>query len=315
MVYFKNFRKLAKSTLILLPLFSIYYIAFSVWQPFVTNKLSVEMELIRLYFEIVCSSFQVRLELRKKCSIYLFVIYLLKGMLISLIFCFFNSEVKSEIRKLIERKILEYDPQSTRRFSRFISNKDKINSIPSIATQDRLRKISSKEISPKSLYNGALLAKNANKSRESSVFFPKRKSKHSSTPTEFTNLNNLSVNRLNLINNSADNTPDRKNTRFLNFFKRSSNESDPYEDNRFKIKFKKKNASLKKVDSFKIIKNYMHKEIKQQQQNDEDNSNKENGELSNMDEIINVERDSLDSLDIIDTNYPSVFDERRNVSA
>ncbi len=44
-------------------MFSIYYIAFSVWQPFVTNKLSVELELIRLYFEIICGSFQVNLFL------------------------------------------------------------------------------------------------------------------------------------------------------------------------------------------------------------------------------------------------------------
>ena len=51
-------RKLAKSTLILLPFFSIYYIVFS-WLTFSKNHISVELELIKLYFEIICSSFQV----------------------------------------------------------------------------------------------------------------------------------------------------------------------------------------------------------------------------------------------------------------
>ncbi len=52
------FRKLAKSTLILLPFFSIYYIVFS-WLTFSKNHISVELELVKLYFEIICSSFQV----------------------------------------------------------------------------------------------------------------------------------------------------------------------------------------------------------------------------------------------------------------
>ena len=92
---FKN-RKLAKSTLILLPLFSIYYIAFSVWQPFVRGKLPVVLELIRLYFEIICSSFQ--------------------GFAISCIYCFFNEEVRNEIVISIERKLLQRYP-NMRRFS------------------------------------------------------------------------------------------------------------------------------------------------------------------------------------------------------
>jgi hypothetical protein len=89
---------LAKSTLILLPLFSIYYIAFSVWQPFVRGKLPVVLELIRLYFEIICSSFQ--------------------GFAISSIYCFFNEEVRNEIVISIERKLLQRYP-NMRRFSQF----------------------------------------------------------------------------------------------------------------------------------------------------------------------------------------------------
>lgn len=87
---------MAKSTLILLPLFSIYYIAFSVWQPFVRGKLPVVLELIRLYFEIICSSFQ--------------------GFAISCIYCFFNEEVRNEIVISIERKLLQRYP-NMRRFS------------------------------------------------------------------------------------------------------------------------------------------------------------------------------------------------------
>ncbi len=89
---------MAKSTLILLPLFSIYYIAFSVWQPFVRGKLPVVLELIRLYFEIICSSFQ--------------------GFAISCIYCFFNEEVRNEIVISIERKLLQRYP-NMRRFSQF----------------------------------------------------------------------------------------------------------------------------------------------------------------------------------------------------
>jgi len=79
-------------------LFSIYYIAFSVWQPFVRGKLPVVLELIRLYFEIICSSFQ--------------------GFAISCIYCFFNEEVRNEIIISIERKLLQRYP-NMRRFSQF----------------------------------------------------------------------------------------------------------------------------------------------------------------------------------------------------
>jgi hypothetical protein len=79
-------------------LFSIYYIAFSVWQPFVRGKLPVVLELIRLYFEIICSSFQ--------------------GFAISCIYCFFNEEVRNEIVISIERKLLQRYP-NMRRFSQF----------------------------------------------------------------------------------------------------------------------------------------------------------------------------------------------------
>ena len=248
-------------------------------------------------------------------------------MIISLIFCFLNSEVKSEIRKLIERKILEYDPENRRRFSRFISNRDKLNSIPSITTQDRLQKISSKEMSTKNFFNGSIQTKDKIKSRESSVFFPKqnRKSNYSSAPTLMSDINNLSANRLSLIDNSADNNSKNKNSiikktnsNFLNsFFKRNSNESDPYEEDRFKIKFKKKSTQLTKVDSFKIIKNYMHKEKRQPDEENKINleNDLQNEIITNVNEIVNLDRcsENLDSLDIIDTNFNLSAKRRQNV--
>ena len=101
-----RYKKLAKSTLILLPLFSIYYIAFSVWQPFVRGKLAIEFELIRLYFEIICSSFQ--------------------GLAISLIYCFFNSEVRHEMIRQIDRILLRYYPNMTS-LSSTLNNNNNMN--------------------------------------------------------------------------------------------------------------------------------------------------------------------------------------------
>ncbi len=67
-------RTLAKSTLILIPLFSLYYLAFSVWHPFVKIRvLYLELELVRLYFEIIFASSQVSSLLN------LFIIFIIKS--------------------------------------------------------------------------------------------------------------------------------------------------------------------------------------------------------------------------------------------
>ena len=105
-MFFSN-RKLAKSTLILLPLFSIYYIAFSVWQPFVRGKLAIEFELIRLYFEIICSSFQ--------------------GLAISLIYSFFNTEVRTEMLRQIDNLLMQHYPNMNG-LSSYINSRDRTQS-------------------------------------------------------------------------------------------------------------------------------------------------------------------------------------------
>ncbi|XP_033762369.1 secretin receptor-like isoform X2 [Pecten maximus] len=71
----RQFRKLAKSTLVLIPLFGVHYIIF-VGLP---EDVSEMAELVKLYFEMFFNSFQ--------------------GLFVTLLFCFFNGEVQSEIRK------------------------------------------------------------------------------------------------------------------------------------------------------------------------------------------------------------------------
>ncbi|XP_076437273.1 uncharacterized protein LOC143276550 isoform X2 [Babylonia areolata] len=70
-----RYRKLAKSTLILIPLFAVYYMGF-IWLP---DGLSPASDLFKLYVEMLFNSFQ--------------------GFLVALLFCFLNAEVQNEIRK------------------------------------------------------------------------------------------------------------------------------------------------------------------------------------------------------------------------
>jgi hypothetical protein len=130
-------RKLAKSTLILLPLFSIYYIAFSVWQPFVRGKLAIEFELIRLYFEIICSALQ--------------------GLAISLIYCFFNSEVQQEIVKQIDRLILRYNPNMGQLSSLINKRNGSAANVSSNVSLNRVNAVNS---------NGAASSTNSKKSKK-----------------------------------------------------------------------------------------------------------------------------------------------------
>ncbi|BFZ02420.1 hypothetical protein BsWGS_05457 [Bradybaena similaris] len=87
----KKYRKLAKSTLVLIPLFGVHYIVFA-WLPKDVNRLA---ELIQLYFEMFFNSVQ--------------------GFFVALLFCFLNGEVQSEIKKKWHRfrlTHLNYFPDS-----------------------------------------------------------------------------------------------------------------------------------------------------------------------------------------------------------
>ncbi|KAK7109448.1 hypothetical protein V1264_013488 [Littorina saxatilis] len=74
-----RYRKLAKSTLILIPLFAVYYMGF-IWLP---DDISPTSEVFKMYVEMLFNSFQ--------------------GFLVALLFCFLNQEVQNEIRKKWKR--------------------------------------------------------------------------------------------------------------------------------------------------------------------------------------------------------------------
>ncbi|KAK3773930.1 hypothetical protein RRG08_027265 [Elysia crispata] len=77
-----RYRKLAKSTLILVPLFAVYYMIF-IWLP---DDVSTEAELFKIYIEMLFNCFQ--------------------GFLVALLFCFLNHEVQYEISKKWNRRML-----------------------------------------------------------------------------------------------------------------------------------------------------------------------------------------------------------------
>nr|KAG5691865.1 hypothetical protein BaRGS_033469 [Batillaria attramentaria] len=68
-------RRLAKSTLVLIPLFGVHYIVFLG----LPEHVSPTLELVKLYYEMFFNSFQ--------------------GFFIGCLFCFMNGEVKAELRK------------------------------------------------------------------------------------------------------------------------------------------------------------------------------------------------------------------------
>ncbi|KAK3791348.1 hypothetical protein RRG08_012531 [Elysia crispata] len=71
----RRFRKLARSTLVLIPLFGVHYMVFLV----LPTKVNPTAELVQLYFEMFFNSTQ--------------------GFFVAVLYCFVNGEVRNEIRK------------------------------------------------------------------------------------------------------------------------------------------------------------------------------------------------------------------------
>lgn len=57
---FIHFRKLAKSALVLIPLFGVPYIVFLGWQENITKQ----VEVVKLYFEMTFNAFNVRFKFK-----------------------------------------------------------------------------------------------------------------------------------------------------------------------------------------------------------------------------------------------------------
>ena len=194
-------------------------------------------------------------------------------MVISLIFCFFNSEVKNEIRKLIERKILEYDPNKTNRLSRFLllKRQDKNSNESELNNHINDIKISNSKIYYNN--NSPRLTISTTKSRNSSEFFThlKKKSNISTTNTEITAINNL----------------DTKKSNFLNFLQKKHQ----HETNEFDEIIKIKQKKMTKKDSLKIIKNYTMLKQKIPTKQPEDLQNYDINQI----EIVNDENNQLDN--------------------
>ncbi|XP_060584374.1 secretin receptor-like isoform X2 [Ruditapes philippinarum] len=89
-----RYRKLAKSTLVLIPLFGVHYIVF-IGLP---DDVDETTELVKLYWEMFFNSFQ--------------------GFLVSLLFCFLNGEVQTEIKKKWKRYIIKRGGSGFRRAGR-----------------------------------------------------------------------------------------------------------------------------------------------------------------------------------------------------
>uniref|UniRef100_A0A8C6NT59 Parathyroid hormone/parathyroid hormone-related peptide receptor n=1 Tax=Nothobranchius furzeri TaxID=105023 RepID=A0A8C6NT59_NOTFU len=82
----QQYRKLLKSTLVLMPLFGVHYIIF-IAMPY--TEVSGILWLIQMHYEMLFNSFQ--------------------GFLVAIIYCFCNGEVKAEIKKSWSRRTLALD--------------------------------------------------------------------------------------------------------------------------------------------------------------------------------------------------------------
>ncbi|XP_076463790.1 glucagon-like peptide 1 receptor [Babylonia areolata] len=94
-----RYRKLAKSTLVLIPLFGVYYIFFII----ITNQnhRHAGLEVGLFYAEMTLNSFQ--------------------GMVVAILFCFTNGEVRSELTKRWQRQMLRRQSVASLRSSRAMS--------------------------------------------------------------------------------------------------------------------------------------------------------------------------------------------------
>ncbi|KAK7010695.1 secretin receptor [Biomphalaria glabrata] len=92
-----RYKKLAKSTLVLIPLFGVYYIYFII----VTYHKDYHFSVIHLYMEMTLNSFQ--------------------GTVIAFLFCFLNGEVRAEIMKKWNRHWLRRQSVVSSRSSRAFS--------------------------------------------------------------------------------------------------------------------------------------------------------------------------------------------------
>lgn len=92
-----RYRKLARSTLVLIPLFGVYYICFAAIPDCIDDYAYV----VLMYIEIFCGSFQ--------------------GLVVAVLFCFMNSEVKSEIAKVWKTHMLRRQSTISFRSNRTIS--------------------------------------------------------------------------------------------------------------------------------------------------------------------------------------------------
>ncbi|XP_064647536.1 secretin receptor-like isoform X2 [Lineus longissimus] len=117
-----RYRKLAKSTLVLIPLFGVHYILF-IGLP---DDVDETAEIVKLYYEMFFNSFQ--------------------GFFVALLFCFLNGEVRGEIRKKWQRHNLQRSGLSTTNYTGSMKmstvstftgrNRNSINSLSSEAKRE-----------------------------------------------------------------------------------------------------------------------------------------------------------------------------------
>lgn len=78
-----NYRKLLRSTLVLIPLFGVHYTGFLIFQQWAEINKYVLAEVVWLYIETLFSSCQ--------------------GCIVACLYCFLNDEVHQEIKRLWRR--------------------------------------------------------------------------------------------------------------------------------------------------------------------------------------------------------------------
>ncbi|KAG7455163.1 hypothetical protein MATL_G00253580 [Megalops atlanticus] len=101
-----QYRRLAKSTLLLIPLFGVHYVVFV--------SLDESMEDYKIFFDLALGSFQVKL-----------------GLVVAILYCFLNSEVQGEIKRKWRSFCLNCDmSRDYRRHSSSVSRNDSETVVP-----------------------------------------------------------------------------------------------------------------------------------------------------------------------------------------